>query len=630
MTKEPPIISIITAHHWMSAQDFGHFVSNLPDYMFDNISRQDSTSLQRLERQRIAEEDGYPIRSIERPLTWPVNDLIPDELDYLQEDLQELGIDNVKIGTEIEFISSASPIAGNTAWLEKKEQILEQLSQEIEKAAPEKRTLLEEKKYAISEFTAREIMMYDLVEQDKRTRNILEPIFGKNQDGTGYYDGDNVLELKLKPVSPKQQIKNRKTTLGALYEKTVKYGLILENNPSYHLSFSFWKDGKNVFDPQNPEFTTRGKAIAEGMTSAAYDVIPTLISGENLNKSLQTPVSLSINRTSFLRFANERIELRPRASRDVQDTEAYLVFMLAGAVHGLKNNPDILPAKQITKAQIWHTPDHYQDVAQVIGNSVIGDDGYLVPPEKYVLFNAKKLALELGMIDKHSARHTKPEPFIPESFAAPTETQKYAPHILEFFKKTRIDSKAGKIIFPTTDGNTKAFASASGNPESCAKSFTISTPKDYGHLLPEKMISSVKKHADKKGLSPQDTVNAFAYKYMIEQNLLAKSIGNDPSNIDQTYTINVSALENSLQLADVKQALTITPGYDINDTSDFNCHVAPLSSARLIRMMESKALKETSPEFQTALKQTMMLKYPDILAGQAHLDTDYRDSFDHF
>jgi|GEM_PF-3196205 len=630
MADKPPIMGMLSSYSYMNMEEITHFVNGLPDMMIGNMPRQDVISHQRIQRQLTAEEDGYPVRSTERPITWPVNDLIADELEYLQENLFDLGIDEVKVGTEVEFNLSSKSVLNNTIWLEKKEQFLEQLSREIEGATPEKRAQLEEKQAAISDFSARDILMYDLVEQDEKTRDILELIFGTSRDGTGYYDGKNILELKLKPVSPEQQIKNRKILLDTLYKKAAEYGLILKNNPSYHLNLSFWENEQNVFDPKNPEFTTKGKNIVEGMTIAAYDCLPTLHSTENLNKELHTPVSLSVNRTSFLRFSTGRVELRSRATRDTQDNDAYLIFMLAGAVHGLKDSPDLLPAKQVTKAVIHHTPDHCGMVSHVLNNAVIDDNGYIIPPEKYVLNNAKYLALEMGIIKEHNIEHISSAPGISKIFSGPTGEDKYAPHILEFFKNTRIDSISGKIIFPTTDGNVETFASASDNHADRTKSYKISTPKDYGHLLPEKLRKHIQKDAEKKGTPPRDAVNAVAYKYMLEQDILAKSIGDDPSNIDQTYTIDVSAIEKDVRLTGTTPAFVVDPGYDINDILEFEDHPKPIASARLHRMLESKVLEETSPEFHDALKQTLIEKFPKILDNHMRQDTTYDNTPEHF
>jgi hypothetical protein len=583
--------------YWMDDHSFDVLLDKLPDDMFRSLTRQDILTYQHLQRQFTPEPDGYPNRSTIRPITWPVNALIPQELESLQTQLKILNIDEIKVGTEMEFRFADEPVLGIQKHLKIKNKIMEEIDTAIQNANSENCVVLQAKKEAVQEFNAQEILMYDLVERNPKTRDILEPIFGTSRDGHGYYDGEGILELKLNPVSPEQQRQNRRIVLETLYEKSVQYGLIIEDEPSYHLSFSFWRDGKNLFDPSNDEFLTTGKHLLEGITRSVYDIIPTVISPYAMDSRIREDVKLHVNRDNFLRLASGRVELRPMTEGENQDTDVYLALILAGAVNGLKatDRSHMLSAQHIRKGHFHHAAEQYKVTSHVLGNSLIDAAGQLMPPETYIIEHADVLAYELGMITEQP-KNIKMLSFL-------NSRSDYAPYLVEFFKKIQIDKENQTIVFPSTNDGV----------------YEIATPKSYRHLLPDAMQKEFEQSDVENAqarereiavikLTPKLATQAF--QYMIDNDLFPQAIQN-PDNIANRYQINLQSLQTSIQLLDVVDSFIIEPGYNTQDTSGFENSSEPLQSARLQRMINSAALQETSQQFQFSLHQSLVTKFPD-------------------
>jgi hypothetical protein len=122
--------------------------------------------------------------------------------------LRTHGIDDVQIGLEVEFALHERPQGGNriehfpidgfTKASEIQAAAIEKLERDYIVADDTQKSALRTKIDAIKEFTPREILMFDLIEVDPRTKNMLEPLFGKGRDGDGYYDARDKFELKFR------------------------------------------------------------------------------------------------------------------------------------------------------------------------------------------------------------------------------------------------------------------------------------------------------------------------------------------------------------------------------------------------------------------------------------------------
>lgn len=370
-----------------------------------------------------------------RPFSAPLAPRLPGELAHLSAALRHYGIDEVKIGLELETTALQFPVGhqfagANRHWQDMKESVLGKIG-----SGP--------KADAIETFNAREMMMYDIVELDPRTCDIVQPMFGTQGDG-GYYDAQNVLELKLKHTDPQTQRKNRRMLVDVLYEKANEYGLTIDP-PQYHVNFSFWKDGRNIFDPKNPALLTDGKKIVEGMTRAFYDSFPLLNDPAGLHREAAMQVTSRTDREGFMRLADGRFEARLAGNGDGQDPDLVMAVGMAGATWGLSADAhgDTLEARHVRRANFSRTTPDVSYIAHVLQGSHIGKDGHVIAPENYIKHKAAELGAELGIVPADYAANK------PAGLAAMFEPKEepFLPFLLGFFRRTRVEDN-GAIHWP--------------------------------------------------------------------------------------------------------------------------------------------------------------------------------------
>ena len=361
-----------------------------------------ASTLQALDRQNRIQDDGFPIPTSERPFTWSTNTLVPNEIRHLEGILKTRGVDEVRVGLEFETTTTEYPLEGYNKWKEIQSQILDGLEHESQSASEPKKSQLIAKKNAVAKFNAREVMMYDIIELDKRTKDIVEPIFGTERGTSGYYDAENVMELQLKHVPPHKLLENRRTLLKALYEKANEYGLVIEP-PQQHESFSFWKDGKNILDHAHPDFLTTGKNILEGIARTLYDAYPMMIEPSGMERELGLRMESSTDREGYLRLADGRIEVRLAHHGPVQDAETMLPVVMAGAAYGIEpqdkkyHDTQLIEATHVRRGNFERTND-FKVIAHALQGALIEDNGRLHIPEIYLKASAEKIAEELGML----------------------------------------------------------------------------------------------------------------------------------------------------------------------------------------------------------------------------------------
>lgn len=98
--------------------------------------------------------------------------------------------------------------------------------------------------------------MYELLHHTPEISQYLQPL--KPDD---YYDGLNILELKLAPCSPEQILERRKAVHDATIAKIHHYGLeknLLDNQDVFapHINISVWDKDGNLMDSNHPAFDT--------------------------------------------------------------------------------------------------------------------------------------------------------------------------------------------------------------------------------------------------------------------------------------------------------------------------------------------------------------------------------------
>ena len=89
-------------------------------------------SLSILRRMADKEPDGFPAASNFRPFTWAsTNHLVPEDVKRLDEYLRSLGVEQTRVGMELEFTIPEDPVEGFEHWKIVKQGILEDIDNQI-------------------------------------------------------------------------------------------------------------------------------------------------------------------------------------------------------------------------------------------------------------------------------------------------------------------------------------------------------------------------------------------------------------------------------------------------------------------------------------------------------------------
>jgi hypothetical protein len=352
--------------------------------------------------------DGFPFGITDtRPATWDLHFQIPAELASLEEKLKPFGITQVRVGQEIEFGLEKDPVPGNNHWITVRDKALADLEYQTRNATtPEEKSRLEAKTQKLATFNAREILMYDIIELDPRTKNIVEYLFGNTTaDDTSYYDQANCLELKLKHAPLQEYVRNHQTLLRVLVEKVTQYGTIFfQVLNSNQINLSFWDEQGNLQDPEHPEFTTKGAAIAAGVVRSVSQALPIFRSDYKMDKSDAQPITLQTNRDGMLRASPGRIEIRPENhSGGEQHPEMMVTVAVAGGLHGLRaysgdlQDPGMKPVT-FTTSPIVKVPDNkFKMFSHVLASCQVMKDGSIIPAKYYTQERAIHMAYEFGI-----------------------------------------------------------------------------------------------------------------------------------------------------------------------------------------------------------------------------------------
>lgn len=403
---------------------------------------------------------------------------LADTLHSIQEQerrlITTLGV-TPKVGLEVEFATYKTTV-GESAdhWKDVKAKILAGMNP----ADPDYQ--------AVADFGPREVMIYDLLHLDARTKELLEPLAV-----TGYFDGGDMMELKLKPVMPSQMTQHLDSLAEALYDKAVhEYGLVFYEggNPGYHVNLSFWDDKGNLLEQAHPDFSRKGKAVVESLLRGIYDSYSMQLDNKALLNEIPDRCSLTVDRTGAVRFAKGRAEIRPTKEDKNFDPLLLLSIGMAGAEHALQASGQkrplerhldrgyILPVRQVQKAGVEERTDDLKVVAHVLNGALIESDRTLSIPESYVREKAERLAEQLGLIVPDYMHESARDMMRMFGQEAP-----YTQGLVDFFKQVAVAKTPGgkyRIVWPETGHDRYSFDGAKEEGQACAPRYTI----DVGRL----------------------------------------------------------------------------------------------------------------------------------------------------
>ncbi|OVE82674.1 hypothetical protein BVY03_00380, partial [bacterium K02(2017)] len=363
---------------------------------------------------------------------------LPSEIDQLESRLLQLGISEIRVGYELEFVLPDKSYDSSRLWIQLRDAIVSKLE-----------GFDDERSKIVQSFSAREVLMFDLIENDP-IGECLEPLFGVSRNGDGYYDAEGILELKVKHLPAQMAIKHLVELSERLYQRAAELRIPMARDATYHVNISFWDSMGNIFDPQHPKFELSGAKIAEGMTRLMYDALPALTSATHLNT-----LNLGLDRLSLLRFEMGRIELGLTDIRRIQDPYISLVMAMAGAVFGLEARGDIAEdihlASTVFKGQ-FQSSEECKSLRHVLSNSEVTEDGFLLIPEAYVRDQIIELGKELGLSNINKTSE------LANVFGLELN---YLEGVMQFLKKIRLIllEDSVEIVLPETSNGVYEFTS---------------------------------------------------------------------------------------------------------------------------------------------------------------------------
>ena len=302
---------------------------------------------------------------------------------------------------------------------------LEFIPQELEKLPPEIKNFQSKQKKLflqklegdsrteqLKNFLPEEVMMFDLHEVCEQTKNKLEFIFGTGRGDNSYYDAVigimRCMEIKMTPVPIQEFDETLSEILTILNSKAAQYGIKI-TEPKIQLNISFWKDSKNVFDPENEEFKTTAPKLISGILNGIYENRKELQFLYVSATGAPPLISLKVGREGFSRLVGEgeqaRLELRlSRAGATVSqiDIPKLLDVVEEGALIGLGKKPTL---SKVKRCVFKRSGDELKITTHVLlGSRVkknfLGGNFKLLIPENYIsgwlYLNFAKIALELG------------------------------------------------------------------------------------------------------------------------------------------------------------------------------------------------------------------------------------------
>lgn len=175
----------------------------------------------------------------------------------------------------------------------------------------------------------------------------LEFRFGNGKFQSGYYDNDDVCEVRLAPCEPNEAIRRKKIILGRIVELSSAFGLLVQSSAEQgeHINLSVYEAAEDgEYRPvigQDIERRARTLDIAAGVAAAFAD-------GLWLHpKDVKAPYSDTLFVNAELEFGptrravrivEDRLELRAQFHQD----DHAINWLLAGMLHGLQHGSEAI------------------------------------------------------------------------------------------------------------------------------------------------------------------------------------------------------------------------------------------------------------------------------------------------
>ncbi len=348
---------------------------------------------------------------------------IKHENQLLHDRLVRVGLGDVRLATELEFDTYDWETSLGYRGREVRDENLALAADKAVSARTDlQRSFWRQRHTALADFGPREWMMFDILAQRK---DFLVPLFGKTGPN-GYYDGNQVLELKTKPI-PLLAFPEKLRSFGdGLKDVFTAYNVRAKevDSATLHLNYSFHDEtGANLFDPAVIH-KKRTLSLLSGIAYTMRAALPTLDDGRASGMLILHP-----GREGFMRLAPGRLELRFNRDFGPLFLEAVNMCVMAGALQGLaftlggaQVQDHYEQAKPVWSPVVVSRSPSFKVLKHMLEGCIMADDGSLEAPQEY-LHRAddrvlRKIARELGCYPYYDeipfdAPDTEKEKFLP-------------------------------------------------------------------------------------------------------------------------------------------------------------------------------------------------------------------------
>lgn len=253
----------------------------------------------------------YPIGNLTGvPYSMPLDATLKARFGELLDALAAQGI-MMRMGAELELVLSVGALTHcDDALNQMAHALVKKESDAFNRAVTtEKKRYHAERLLAIREFNARDFVMMHLLESDPLTSGVFEHSFGRRQGGAGYYDNENVFELRTEILSAETFFELYTAAQRRVLEAVYQYRFKISSNLSQQLNVSFWRDGKNILLCETPEDEALTRKIIRGMGWATEEGYSLYFPSEARYNRGSVPV-ISPSRFSTIRHAHGRLEIK--------------------------------------------------------------------------------------------------------------------------------------------------------------------------------------------------------------------------------------------------------------------------------------------------------------------------------
>lgn len=321
---------------------------------------------------------------------------------------------SIKLGAELEFVLSVDPLPGF-------EDPISRLA--IELLDHEKDLALKDPKQAegthavrfraMLQFGLRDFLMMHLLERDPVTQPVFAHSFGLEQGGNGYYDNENVFEIRTNIIDGRQFFDAYTAAQRHVLESVLQYRFKMASSVSQQLSLSLWQGDRNVLLCKKPEDEAITERMAHALGYMFEKGCKLTFPLKSSSSTTELPV-ISSSRLALVRHAYGRFEIKG-FSYEAQHLVIGAIMGAGAACAAI--DPEAYGPWQDHAAQIKRVmvpgvsfPNNiFPWLRHAVTASHINSDGGLTPDASYIRMAATKILEQMDPTFKADKADIKEE-----------------------------------------------------------------------------------------------------------------------------------------------------------------------------------------------------------------------------